>query len=151
MFKKIKVLIKDQLQQGTSPERLAQSMALGIWMGACPVIGISTVIAAGIAHVFKLNHVVVQTVNYAMYPVQIPLIPLYLKAVSWFTDVGFVPLRPDLLVEEFQASPQNFISKYSMVLVYAIIFWLIGGGILFPVMTRILVPVVVRLRFSKKM
>ena len=43
------------LKQGMSPNRLALCVALGIVIGNIPILGVSTLICAAIALVFRLN------------------------------------------------------------------------------------------------
>ena len=150
MISKIKKILFEQLSQGTSHEKLARSVSLGIVMGCCPIFGIATAIAAFFTHILKLNHVVVQAVNYTMYPIQIPLIPVYMKVVSWLTDVGFVPLRPDRIIDEFNANPGLFTRKYLLVALYAVVIWLVLCLVLYPVLFRIFETLILRLRFSRK-
>jgi len=65
------------LASGASPEKLALSLALGLAIGALPVIGVTTLICALVAFAFRLNLVAIQITNYLAYPVQIAsVIPL---------------------------------------------------------------------------
>lgn len=65
------------LVSGASPEKLALSLALGLALGAFPVIGVTTLLCALVAFAFRLNLVAIQTTNYLAYPLQIAsVIPL---------------------------------------------------------------------------
>lgn len=65
------------LVSGASPEKLALSLALGLALGALPVIGVTTLLCALVALAFRLNLVAIQITNYLAYPLQIAsLIPL---------------------------------------------------------------------------
>lgn len=78
------------LKQGISPEKLAWSVTLGAVIGLIPVIGVSTILCAALALAFRLNMVVIQAVNYFVYPLQlIFLVP--------FIRIGeFVFRHPDV-------------------------------------------------------
>ena len=62
------------LTQGISPDRLALCVAIGVVVGNIPILGVSTIICAAIALVFRLNLPAMQLVQAAMAPTQILLI-----------------------------------------------------------------------------
>ncbi|MES2801897.1 MAG: DUF2062 domain-containing protein [Bdellovibrionota bacterium] len=149
MIKKLKDSIKSQLIQGATPEKLAQSLSAGMLIGCFPLLGFATGLAAVFGIMFKLNHIVVQTANYMMYPVQLVLIPVYIKVVSLIVDVGDVPIRPDLMIELFRKDWVQFLKTYSLIGVYAVIFWFVVSCILFVVLQKILLPVIQKLNKLK--
>ena len=149
MIKKIKNTIKDQLTQGSTPEKLAQSLAVGVLIGIFPLLGLTTLLAGLLGHFFKLNHIVVQTANYFMYPVQIVMIPVYIKIVSSVIDVGDVPIRPDLMVKAFAADWLLFLKQYGLIAVYAIILWTILSVVLFFVLQKLFLPAIIKLKNIK--
>lgn len=123
MLKKITTVIIDQIKVGVTPEKLAQSVVTGIIIGIIPYLGTATLLAALVATKLKLNHVVTQTVNYLMYPVQIIMIPIYIKIVGLIFDVGDTPIRPDLIYKQFMESPSVFMMKYGLIGFYASFVW----------------------------
>ncbi|AZZ36036.1 hypothetical protein CIK05_04265 [Bdellovibrio sp. qaytius] len=149
MIKKLKDSIKAQLTQGATPEKLAQSLSVGMLIGCFPLIGFATGLAALFGVVFKLNHIVVQTANYMMYPVQIVLIPIYIKVISLMIDVGDVPIRPDLILEAFRADWMQFLKTYSLIGLYAVILWIIVSGILFMFLPKLFLPAIKKLNSFK--
>jgi len=62
------------LSQGISPRRLALTLALGFAVGCIPVVGIPTVLCAGLALALRLNLPAIQAANYAAMPLQLALI-----------------------------------------------------------------------------
>src|SRR5208282_4169227 len=62
------------LRQGISPPRLALTLALGFAIGCIPVVGIPTVLCAGLALALRLNLPAIQAANYAAMPLQFALI-----------------------------------------------------------------------------
>lgn len=133
MFKKIKTVMIEQIKMGVTPEKLAQSVLTGIIIGIIPVLGVSTALAALIATKLKLNHIVTQTVNYLVYPVQILMLPVYIKIVSLIFNVGDAPVRPDLIIEQFMASPSTFMMKYGLIGFYALFVWAFLAMVLYLV------------------
>lgn len=60
--------------QGVSPRRLALTLALGFAVGCLPVVGIPTVLCAGLALTLGLNLPAIQAANYAAMPFQLALL-----------------------------------------------------------------------------
>jgi uncharacterized protein (DUF2062 family) len=71
------------LKQGMSPKRLALCVALGIVIGNIPILGVSTLICAAIALLFRLNLPAIQIVQAAMAPSQLLLIIPFVRLGEW--------------------------------------------------------------------
>jgi hypothetical protein len=71
------------LKHGMSPRRLALCVALGVVIGNIPILGVSTLICAAIALVFRLNLPAIQIVQAAMAPTQILLIIPFVRLGEW--------------------------------------------------------------------
>ena len=71
------------LKQGISPKQLALSVALGIVIGNIPVFGVSTILCAAIALVFRLNLAAIQIAQAAMAPTQLLLIIPFVRLGEW--------------------------------------------------------------------
>jgi len=67
------------LRKGADPDKLAWSLALGVVVGVNPLLGSTTLVALGLASVFRLNLVASQVGNHAMYPVELLLFPVFIK------------------------------------------------------------------------
>lgn len=67
------------LSQGISPRRLALTLALGFAVGCLPVVGIPTVLCAGLALALRLNLPAIQAANYAAMPFQLALIVPFVR------------------------------------------------------------------------
>jgi uncharacterized protein (DUF2062 family) len=149
MVKKLKETIKGQLTQGVTSEKLAQSLSAGLLIGCFPLLGFTTGLAALFGVIFKLNHLVVQAANYLMYPVQIILIPIYIKVVSLLIDVGDVPIRPDLMLKIFADDWGLFLKKYGVIAIYAILLWFVVSSIMFLVLQKVFKPAIEKLKQIK--
>src|ERR1700679_2208582 len=71
------------LRLGISPRRLALTLALGFAVGCIPVIGIPTVLCAGLALALRLNLPAIQTANYIAMPLQLILIVPFVRLGRW--------------------------------------------------------------------
>ncbi|HEY1079805.1 MAG TPA: DUF2062 domain-containing protein [Bdellovibrio sp.] len=112
MFKKVRELFLAQVRQGATPEGLALTCAVGFTIALFPVLGVTTLFCLVVGQVMRLNQPVLQTVNYALAPVQLLMIPIYLKLGAWVFQVPSVSVNPLTMVEEFMASPKVFLQEY---------------------------------------
>lgn len=71
------------LSQGVSPQRLAITLALGFAIGCLPVVGIPTLLCAGLALMLRLNLPAMQVANYAAMPFQLALIFPFVRLGGW--------------------------------------------------------------------
>ncbi len=71
------------LKQGISPDRLALCIAIGVVVGNIPILGISTILCAAIALIFRLNLAAIQIAQAAMAPTQIMLIIPFVRLGEW--------------------------------------------------------------------
>jgi uncharacterized protein (DUF2062 family) len=71
------------MRQGISPRRLALTLALGFAVGCIPVIGIPTVLCAGLALALRLNLPAIQTANYIAMPAQLALMVPFVRLGGW--------------------------------------------------------------------
>jgi len=72
-----------QLRQGITPGKLALTLALGLALGAFPVLGVTTVLCAGAGLALRLNQPAIQVANYLAYPLQLALFVPFFQAGAW--------------------------------------------------------------------
>lgn len=65
-MKKIIQLIKDQLIDGSSTKKIAQSVAMGAYIAFSPFIGFHTIMAVAFSWLFSLNFIIVFAVSIAI-------------------------------------------------------------------------------------
>ncbi len=150
MLGKLKDSIKNQMTQGATPEKLSQSLTAGLLIGCFPVIGVTTMLSGLAGYFFKLNHIVIQSANYIMYPVQILLVPVYIKLTSVIVDIGDVPIRPGLIIELFKNDTSLFFKTYALVGVYSVLLWSIVAPLVFFGLNRLTLPFVKKISVSLK-
>jgi uncharacterized protein (DUF2062 family) len=79
------------LSQGISPRRLALTLALGFAVGCIPVVGIPTILCAGLAVALRLNLPAIQAANYAAMPLQLALIVPFVRMGGWVVSGRAAP------------------------------------------------------------
>lgn len=75
------------LRQGISPRRLALCVAIAIVVGNIPILGVSTILCALIALIFRLNLPAIQLVQAAMAPSQLLLLIPFVRLGEWMLRV----------------------------------------------------------------
>ena len=150
LIKKTLEPVGTQLTQGVDPGNLALACTLGALIGIFPILGATTTLCIGIGFFFRLNHAVLQAVNYLLYPLQLLALPIFLKVGT--RVFGGEPIEFDFmkLKAEFVASIPMFLSKYGMVGLKAVGVWFffacLLGGPLFFVLRKFLISASQKIR-----
>ncbi len=97
LFKRIASPLLKRLQSimasGLTPRKLALTFCLGTAFGIIPLVWGTSVICFILAHVFRLNHVALQSVNLLLCPVHLALLVPFFKLGSWLFPWG-PPVSP---------------------------------------------------------
>lgn len=110
-------------KQGFSSETLALSVSIGIIGGAFPVLGFASYVCLLLTLAFKQNIIIVQVVNWLVYPLQILLlIPLMKLGNSIFAG-GDLTITMHQVVVAFQSGLMNGIREIGMFSLYGVIAW----------------------------
>jgi uncharacterized protein (DUF2062 family) len=118
------------LRKGITPQKMALTLALGFAVGCIPVIGIPTVLCAGLALALKLNLPAIQAANYAAMPLQLFLIVPFVRLGRWL----FAPRASHAFTAGFMhrlsgvSLPGNLIAHIGSMALQAIGAWLIVAG-----------------------
>jgi len=131
------------LRQGIEPRRLALTLALGFAIGCIPVVGIPTLVCAGLAMSLRLNLPAIQVANYAAMPFQVALILPFMRLGGWlFSSANNKPLKLGTLLH---TSPLAMTSQMGILAGHALAAWLLIAipGVL--LMTLTLTPVLRRM------
>ncbi len=94
--------IHHALRQGTNPEKIVVSVTLGVVLGVFPIPGVATVLCALFAVVLRLNHGIIQVVNYGVYPLQILLLGGYIALGNIWFDASNSTASFDAMVSSLQ-------------------------------------------------
>jgi uncharacterized protein (DUF2062 family) len=134
------------LRQGISPRRLAVSLALGFAIGCIPVVGIPTLICAGLALGLRLNLPAIQAANYAAMPLQLALIVPFVRLGEWLLPSGPHPvLAAGTLLHLSPANlPVDLINRIGMLAGQAMLAWLLVAAPAVAVITFTLTPLLRR-------
>jgi uncharacterized protein (DUF2062 family) len=134
------------LRQGISPRRLALTLALGFAIGCIPVIGIPTVLCAGLAISCGLNLPAIQAANYAAMPLQLLLILPFIRLGQWMFAWG--PHQALTLGALLHNPPTHVAAQMGWLAGLAgqaVLAWMLVAGPAVAVMTLTLTPVLRRI------
>ena len=111
-----------ELRRGITPARLALTLALGFAVGCLPVIGIPTLLCAGIALALRLNLPAIQMANYAAMPFQLLLIVPFVRLGGWLFNAG--PVRATQLEAMLHTPPIHLLAQLGGLFGHALAAWL---------------------------
>lgn len=116
------------MRQGMTANALTASVVVGMGMGVIPVLGISTMLCAGLAAVFRLNQVAIQIGNYVVYAAQFALLLPYIRAGEWIFGDPPLPLSIHKLAEMLAQDLWGTLWEFGTTLFHAVVAW----GVLTP-------------------
>lgn len=124
------------LRQGLSPEKVALSVALGVTLGIFPLVGATTLLCLAVGAALRLNQPALQLVNHLAYPLQLPLMLVFIRLGERL--LGAPPARFSVahLTAEFGRDPAGFLIKFGLTGLHGILGWalvapLVGGALYF--------------------
>jgi hypothetical protein len=128
------------LRHGTSPRKLACSIACGVVCGIFPVVGATTILCAVAVFLFGLNLPAAQLVNYFLYPVQLVLIVPFMRAGEVILHVQRTRLSLEQMVAVFRQNHMQALHDLWRLTVHGIVAWLCFAPVLFAVVYGVVLP-----------
>lgn len=125
MFNRVRLFLLTQLKHGITPHKVALACAVGLTGCLFPALGATTLLCFIAAYSLRLNHPIVQTVNYAMAPLQLLMFPVFLKLGAWICRVPAVSVNPEKIYHEFMASPSHFLDEYGWAWLQSLLAWVV--------------------------
>ncbi len=120
---RVKGIVLKALKQGTTPHTLAITCAFGVVLSVFPVYGVTTLLCFLVAIPFRLNVVVIQTVNYLLTPLQLLLmIPIWQSGIFVF-NLKTIPLDYERIVVRSQDDFGTLMSELGSVVAGGIMVW----------------------------
>lgn len=132
------------LKQGVAPRELALSVALGIVIGNIPILGVSTVLCALIALVFRLNLPAIQLAQAAMAPTQLLLIIPFVRLGERITRAPAQPLSVRASFASFAPGAGHAAAALRDAMLHAGIAWLLVAPAALLILYALLAPTFAR-------
>ncbi len=92
LYRRIALPLLALLRMGTTPEKLAWSLAIGVAAGINPLLGSTTIVCFALVFLFRLNPIAGQLANHLMYPLEIALIFPFIRAGEHLFHTGPLPI-----------------------------------------------------------
>ncbi len=133
------------LRAGLSPRQLALSTAIAIVIGNIPFLGVSTILCAIIALIFRLNLPAIQLVQAAMAPTQLLLIIPFIRLGEWMLGAPrqVVSLKAGLALLS-QGVWQTIVVLRDAIF-HAVLAWAVIAPLCIYLLQRILTPIFERM------
>jgi uncharacterized protein (DUF2062 family) len=133
------------LRQGMAPSRLALCVAIAVVVGNIPILGISTIICALIALVFRLNLPAIQLVQASMAPTQLLLIIPFVRLGEWIVHAPrqAVSIKEGLTLISHGLWPAIVVLRDAIL--HAALAWIIVAPFCIYVLQRLLTPIFERM------
>jgi uncharacterized protein (DUF2062 family) len=135
------------LSQGTTPRKLALTCALGVVIGIFPIWGITTWICLAFAIGLRLNVVVMQLINYLLFPAQLALILPFINMGIWAFGLPDFPYGSQELITVFRQDFFAVMKEASIALSAGICAWLFLACIIFPILFYGTLLLFIRMKF----
>jgi len=132
--------------QGSSTRQLSFAVAIGVTFGLFPIMGVSIPFCFVAAMVFRAPQPLTHAVNYAMYPLQLPLIYVFVRLGEWIMGAPNVSLLPYEILELARTDLVRFVEEFGLTCLHAMLAWSISAPFLFVGTFSAVRPIIARLR-----
>lgn len=129
------------LKMGADPNRLAWSLALGVVVGVNPLLGSTTLVALGLASLFRLNLVASQVGNHAVYPLEWLLFPVFIKLGDVIFGTQKLPLSGHALWLAVKHHPWDTTRLLWSWEWHALVVWAVFAAVAMPLIAKGTEPV----------
>ena len=114
-----------------SPTKLASGIALGFVLGIIPFVGVTTLLCAILAYLFRINMAVVQLVNYIVYPLQVILFIPFIKLGEYIFQMNPLPYPIEVIWSRLQSNFLETIGEIWWANLLGILIWLLLAPLLY--------------------
>jgi uncharacterized protein (DUF2062 family) len=117
------------LKQGASPSQVALGLAVGATIGLFPVLGTTTALGGAAAVALRLNHGVVQLANFALWPLQVPMIFAFVRVGELLTGASPKSLSTEALATTLRTDPLALFGSFGAAGLHAVLGWLAAAPV----------------------
>jgi len=117
--------VLEQLTQGLSADTIALTIGVGLAIAVIPVIGVTTVLSILAAWAFRLNHPIIQAINWMSAPLQLLLLLPFIRMGERLFGAPRLTLSLEELVAMGKAEPAGTISLLGATVAHAVVAWML--------------------------
>ena len=137
--------IRVQLVQGTAPDQITATLAVGTACSLFPVFGITSLVNLGVGLSLRMNQPILQALNQVLGPLQLALILIYVRLGEFIWQSAERQLTLTEMLREFrERSLWDFLQQFSWAGVHALTAWLLTSPLLIGIIYFTLRPVIRR-------
>lgn len=136
------------LRLGACPRKLAWSLAVGTMIGLNPLLGTTTVVCLVAALGLRLNVIASQITNHLVYPLQLVLFFLFIRAGEVVFRAGPLPFGRAALLSALRHHPLDTTRRLWTWEWHALLVWLVVAAVAAPVLVAVLTPMLRRMLAS---
>jgi uncharacterized protein (DUF2062 family) len=146
VLRKVVAFIRELLQQGLSPEKIALCLALGVAISTVPIsFGLGTALCTAAALALRLNLPAIQAANWAAAPLQVICFIPYMRAGEFLTRAERLPLSITQITAMFRADLWGSLARLWGSILRATLGWAVLTPIAVLLIYAALVPVLRRI------
>ena len=112
-----------------------------VTLGVFPILGSTTALCLAAAALLKLNQPVIHLVNWFAYPLQIPLILVFIRLGEKIVGAPPVPFSITDMLQRFKDSPAQFLRDFGLTGLHGICGWLVVAPLVVAILYFALRPV----------
>lgn len=139
-----------QLKQGTSPDKIALTVTMGVVGGLFPVLGLTTLLCFLLALLLRLNQPIIHVINQLLWPVHLAMIVVYIKIGATLYGAAVMPFDAEEVSRLFWHSQREFWARFGLMGLHATSAWLLSVPVIIAAIYFPLRPVVRRLAQSRR-
>lgn len=133
-------LVVAQLQQGCTPRQVAFTAALGLCLGVFPIFGATSLLCLACGVGLKLNQPFIQLINWLASPLQLLLIPVFVRLGEMLVGANRVSFSIPQLFAQFHASPAQFFRDFGLTGWHGILGWSVAAPLAGSLLYRLFLP-----------
>ena len=114
-----------QLTLGTTPEKIAWTISLGVVLGVFPIMGSTTLVCLLVGWLFRLNQPVLHVFKTLVYPFHLALILVFIRLGECLYGVPLISFSIPQLLARFKADPVQFARDFGMAAWHGVSAWLL--------------------------
>lgn len=145
LFRRTILPVLALLRLGSSPERLAWSLAAGALIGINPVLGSTTLLCLVAAVLFRLNIPASQIGTHLMYPLELLLLLPFLHLGTHLFGTAPLLLSLGTMLDAARHAPLALLREIWMWEWHALVVWAAFAAFALPVLAAVLTPMLRRL------
>jgi uncharacterized protein (DUF2062 family) len=149
-FQKLMRRFQEFLKIGLTPDAIALCVAVGIVVGVFPLLGTTTILAAILALIFRLNMPLIQAVNYLMAPIHLLAIYPWIRAGEYMFGRPQGHLRYKEIKYLIQSQPWEAVNTIGWDVLRAVGAWCLAAPFMILLLYWILKPISRRLAARSK-